>query len=364
MTRSAPLHFHQRTATGAAETATIQQGRRNQETKQEKNKPKYSQESIFTMNRFSRILLRQQPCIARMTTTVSVLHSSDVLAILVHKRQMHCRRSSSSVGLYSDSRSIRPPMSMCNLIASSLHREPTYYINNSTSLQVRRLATNRKPSKSKKDDNAPLLNEHLIAELLQKKQPSGGNITADSFEVRLIVDLGRTGKKDVDDEENQAQTTTPTTQIVTIKEAISIAHNHSLDLMEVSLKGEPPVIKALDFDKFLYQQKRKESKSKSKDGGGSISDKPVKEFKFRAGIADHDLERKATNMINYLTKGHAVRVTLTARQRMLKEDTDAINTTLDRVKELVGDKAVEVRGMKSNERGSYGTLLLHPNLKK
>jgi translation initiation factor IF-3 len=291
------------------------------------------------------------------TPTISVLHSSD----------LHRSRSFSGFGVYSASRSIRIPMSPFNLIASSLHRDLPTHIHDSTALRVRRLATNRKGSKSKKDDNAPLLNEHLIAELLQKKQRSGEDITADTFEVRLIVDLGRTGKHrgaDGDEEEKQEETTPPTTQIVTINEAISIAHKHSLDLMEVSLKGEPPVIKALDFDKFLYHQKRKESKSKSKDGGGSISDKPVKEFKFRAGIADHDLQRKATNMINYLTKGHAVRVTLTARQRMLKEDTDAINTTLDRVKELVGDKAVEVRGMKSNERGSYGNLLLHPNLKK
>ena len=97
------------------------------------------------------------------------------------------------------------------------------------------------------------------------------------------------------------------------------------------------------------------------EGGGAISDRPLKEFKFRAGIADHDLERKANNMLQYLSKGHAIRVTLTARQRSLNEDAQAISTTLDRVKELIGDKAVEVRGMKANERKSYGNLLLHPN---
>ena len=234
------------------------------------------------------------------------------------------------------------------------------------SIQIRSASTQRRGSKSKKDDNAPLLNEHLIAELLQKKPGSSAN----AYEVRLILDTGRNSNKrsteneSEHDDETTEEAPVPTTQIVTIDKAISIAHDHSLDLMEVTLKGDPPVVKALDFEKFLYQQKKKESKSKSKPGGGSISDKPLKEFKFRAGIAEHDLLRKAKNMIGYLEKGHAVRVTLTARMKMLREDTAAIKTTLDRVKELVGDKGVEAKALQANERGSYGNLLMHPNLKK
>lgn len=233
--------------------------------------------------------------------------------------------------------------------------------------QVRLLSTTRKQNKTH-DENAPLLNEHLIAELLTRAgKKSSNEISSDTYEVRLIVDIGgnkNSGKQDkVDVKVISEEENTPTTQIVTMSVAIKIAHKHSLDLMEVSLQQDPPVIKALDFERFVYQQKRKQSKTKD-GGGGAISDKPVKEFKFRAGIADHDLERKASNMIQYLTKGHAICVTLTARQRSLNEDAQAIRTTLDRVKDLVGDKAVEVRGMKSNDRGSYGNLLLHPNLKK
>ncbi|KAL7543875.1 hypothetical protein ACHAXR_013261 [Thalassiosira sp. AJA248-18] len=137
--------------------------------------------------------------------------------------------------------------------------------------------------------------------------------------------------------------------------------------MEVTIQQTPPVIKAVDFDKWSYEKKKKEKAAQSKkkrEGGGAISDRPLKEFKFRAGIADHDLERKATNMLKYLEKGHAIRVTLTARQRSLNADAEAIRTTLDRVKELVGDKAVEVRGMKANDRKSYGSLLMHPSKSK
>ena len=73
--------------------------------------------------------------------------------------------------------------------------------------------------------------------------------------------------------------------------------------------------------------------------------------------------RKANGMVGYLSRGHAVRVMLTARQRSLKDDADAIRTTLGRVRELLGDRVVEARGMKSNDRNSYGTLLLHPSKK-
>lgn len=224
------------------------------------------------------------------------------------------------------------------------------------------------------DENAPLLNEHLIAELFneinKKEGGAAAKVSADTFQVRLIIDAGRDdGKKkgNNDDSSNSSSlsSSSPTneTRIVTLNEAINISHELSLDLMEVTLKQDPPVIKAVDYDKWLYDQKKKLSKKDSGGGGGgggAISDRPLKEFKFRAGIADHDLERKTNNMLKYLGKGHAIRVTLTARQRSLNEDAQAISTTLDRVKELIGDRAVEVRGMRANDRLSYGNLLFHP----
>lgn len=324
---------------------------------------------MIVMNQFPRVLCRQKPWLVRFSSTKSATSALQSIfgksIVPLHQLQMHSRYNSGRHPKSVHGSKELASLSMPRAFGQALSPQTWMHSSRQTasiSIQVRPLATKRKSAN--KDDNAPLLNEHLIAELLQMKK---GAETADSMEVRLVLDLGRRGKGSDDDEESADEAPTPTTQIVTIRKAINIAHDHSLDLMEVSLKGDPPVIKALDFDKFVYQQKRKDSKIKaikSKEGGGSISDKSLKEFKFRAGITDHDLQRKVSNMTKYLTKGHAVRVTLTARQRMLREDTDAINTTLDRVKELVGDKAVEVRAMKSNDRGSYGNLLLHPNIKK
>lgn len=229
-----------------------------------------------------------------------------------------------------------------------------------------------KRSRKKVDDNTPLLNEHLVAELFNKMKGNNENITADTYEVRLFTDEGYDKKKkeklngESDEKDNNfnSSSSSPTSQLTTLNEAIDIAHNKNLDLMEVTLHVSPPVIKAVDFDKWSYEQKKKQSQAtskKKKEGGGAISDRPLKEFKFRAGIADHDLERKTANMVKYLEKGHAIRVTLTARMRSLNADAEAIQTTLARVKELVGDRAVEARGMKANDRKSYGSLLLHPS---
>mmetsp|Transcript_19474 Transcript_19474/g.41664 ORF Transcript_19474/g.41664 Transcript_19474/m.41664 type:complete len:319 (+) Transcript_19474:49-1005(+) len=226
----------------------------------------------------------------------------------------------------------------------------------------RQLSSRRNNNRRKVDDNALLLNEHLIAELFKKKKQ--GRVSADTYQVRLVVDQGR-GKKSHggDGTDDHGAASTPKTQITTVNEAIAISHELALDLVEVALHQDPPVIKAVDFDRWLYEQKKRERQAatkKKREGGGAISDRPLKEFKFRAGIADHDLERKTNDMIDYLGKGHAIRVTLTARRHMLNADEGAITTTFERVKELVGDQAVEVRGMKANERKSYGSLLLHP----
>lgn len=247
-------------------------------------------------------------------------------------------------------------------------------------LQARNLASKRHGNKKNYDGREPLLNEHLIAKLLTghvagkggQKAVGSNPVSAETLQVRLVLDLGRKANDNSDDSDGDGSdsdgekndSSGPTSQVLSLMEAMDTAHKHNLDLMEVALKQNPPVIKAVDFEKWKYDMKKKERNSNKGGGGisGAIGDKSVKEFKFRAGIADHDLERKTKELIKYLSKGHAIRVTLTARRYSLNEDSAAINTTLERVKELLGDRAVEVRGsMKGNDKGNFGTLLLHPN---
>jgi hypothetical protein len=66
-------------------------------------------------------------------------------------------------------------------------------------------------------------------------------------------------------------------------------------------------------------------------------------------------------MVDYLIKGHNCRVTISSNWKNLNRDQNALLTTLERVRTLVGDTATEARGFVVNERGNRATLLLSPN---
>jgi hypothetical protein len=68
-------------------------------------------------------------------------------------------------------------------------------------------------------------------------------------------------------------------------------------------------------------------------------------------------------MMEYLGREYSIRVTLTVQQRSLKDNANRICMMLKRARELLGDRAAEAHGMKSNNQNSYGTLLLHPSKK-
>lgn len=180
--------------------------------------------------------------------------------------------------------------------------------------------------------------------------------TAESVEVRLVIDSGVKGEP------------SEMKGVMSLMAAIRTSQELGLDLMGISLEQDTPVVKAVNYEKLLYEKKKSDlasgSAGKGKKPANAGGPKAKKEFKFKAGIADNDLLRKAENMIKYLLKGHPCQVTITSNRRNLMEDKNAIVTTLDRVRDVVGDNALEARALKKNERGSYGSLLLQPNLKK
>ena len=155
---------------------------------------------------------------------------------------------------------------------------------------------------------------------------------------------------------------------------------HDVDLVGINLTQDIPVVKCVDYNKFLYQQSKKSSTSTSTgagSGSGSTSTggdsatsastggkKSTKQFSFRAGIDDNDLQRKGTNMVQYLLKGHACQVTITSNRRNLKSDGNIIIKTLERLKELVGEDGSPQGTIKTNEYGNRGTLLFQPNSKR
>lgn len=114
--------------------------------------------------------------------------------------------------------------------------------------------------------------------------------------------------------------------VVTAREAMDLADEAGLDLVEISPNADPPVCKILDYGKYKYEAQKKKNEAKKKQ---KIID--VKEIKLRPNIDDHDYDVKMRNMRRFLGDGDKVKVTLRFRGReMAHQELGAV--VLKRVK--------------------------------
>jgi translation initiation factor IF-3 len=86
--------------------------------------------------------------------------------------------------------------------------------------------------------------------------------------------------------------------IYKLTDAIALADEQGLDLVEISPNADPPVAKVMDYKKFLFEQKKREKKLKAK-----ASKVVVKEIRFGPNTDDHDYEFKKKNAIKFLKDG-------------------------------------------------------------
>ena len=98
--------------------------------------------------------------------------------------------------------------------------------------------------------------------------------------------------------------------VLTLKKAIEIAKDESLDLIEISPNANPPVCKIMDYGKYKYEQQKRESEARKNQ---KIIE--VKEIKFRPGTDTHDYEVKMRSVTKFLEKGDKVKITLRFRGR-------------------------------------------------
>jgi translation initiation factor IF-3 len=101
-----------------------------------------------------------------------------------------------------------------------------------------------------------------------------------------------------------------------IAEAQRIANDQGLDLVEISPQADPPVCKVIDYNKFLYEKKKKEKEMKAKS---KVSE--VKEIRFTPNTDDHDFDFKSKHAENFLKDGNKVKayVQFKGRAIMFKE---------------------------------------------
>ena len=98
--------------------------------------------------------------------------------------------------------------------------------------------------------------------------------------------------------------------VVESREAMRMAEDVGLDLVEISPNAVPPVCKIMDFGKYKYEQQKKANEAKKKQ---RIIE--IKEVKFRPNIDVHDYEVKMRNVTRFLEEGDKVKVTLRFRGR-------------------------------------------------
>jgi translation initiation factor IF-3 len=98
--------------------------------------------------------------------------------------------------------------------------------------------------------------------------------------------------------------------IVPIAQAQEMAREKDLDLVEISPSANPPVCKIMDYGKFIFQQKKKQTEAKKKQ-----KVIVVKEVQFRPRIDEHDFDFKKNHVIRFLEHGDKVKCSIRFRGR-------------------------------------------------
>ena len=116
-----------------------------------------------------------------------------------------------------------------------------------------------------------------------------------------------------------------------LPEALALARELDLDLVEVAAQANPPVCRIMDYGKYKYEaaQKAKESRRKT-------SNVVIKEMKYRPKIGGGDFDTKTRKVEHFLAEGHKVKVTLTFRGRE-NQHPELGRRVLDQVEEAVKD---------------------------
>ncbi|MFH1215011.1 MAG: translation initiation factor IF-3 [Pseudomonadota bacterium] len=126
--------------------------------------------------------------------------------------------------------------------------------------------------------------------------------------------------------------------ILKTKEALAIAEQAGLDLVEISPNAEPPVCRIMDYGKFRYEQSKKQAEAKKKQ---TVVE--VKEIKLRPKTEKHDLDFKIRNIRKFLAQKNKVKVTMRFRGReIVYADTIGLSL-LNQIAESLEDVATIVQ---------------------
>ena len=139
------------------------------------------------------------------------------------------------------------------------------------------------------------------------------------------------------------------------RDALLMAEEQNLDLVEIAPNARPPVCRIMDFGKYRYEQQKREKEAKKKQKIVSI-----KEVKFRPGIEDHDFETKLKGALKFVEEGSKVKATIMFRGREMSHP-ELGKEILDRVAEKLGGLVSIEREARMEGRNMF--MILAPKQK-
>jgi translation initiation factor IF-3 len=125
--------------------------------------------------------------------------------------------------------------------------------------------------------------------------------------------------------------------VMTIQQAIGLAQQSGMDLVEIAPNAAPPVCKIVEFGKFKYEQEKREREARKHQHADKL-----KEIKLRLNIDDHDYQTKLKHMREFLADGMKVKVSLFFRGREMAHMEFGDQLMQRVVKDLTGVCHVEV----------------------
>ena len=140
--------------------------------------------------------------------------------------------------------------------------------------------------------------------------------------------------------------------VVSTDQAMELARENGLDLVEVSPMARPPVCKILDYGKYKFEQEKRIKESKRKQKLGKL-----KEIRMQPKIETHDLQFKARQVRQFLEEGNKVKVTIRFRGRELAH-TEIGRDVLGRILKILVDAAVLER--RPQMEGRFMSMFLSP----
>jgi translation initiation factor IF-3 len=144
--------------------------------------------------------------------------------------------------------------------------------------------------------------------------------------------------------------------VVSIKEALQVAQESDLDLVEVAPNANPPVVRVMDFGKFLYEKKKRERAARSQQ-----KQIEVKEIQLRPKTDDHHLGFKIRDARRWLESGMKVKVRIKFRGREIQYPDIARDRLADIANQLEDVGFVE---QFPNMEGRSMLLIMAPNSEK